>query len=344
MASQKTKFSVGLFVLGGVGIALLGIIWIGMSSLFQKGDLYAAYFDESVQGLDVDSPVKYRGVSVGRVEKIGVAPDSKLIEVVLKIESGQEMGKNIVAQLKNVGITGLMFVELDRIEQDEEVVPLNLDFPSRYDPIPSKPSDIKELLQGLDDVIQQVKELKLGKIGSSLRETLGAATDVLNNVDQAIADADVKTISGGIQQTLADVNRILEPERWKRIVASVERAVGGMEGLLGDAGRTVATADDTLAHVDGIVMEKRATILKALDEFGRAMENANRFLEKGTRLAGNADDSVVHLRRYLTYTAQNLERASENLTRVTETLADQPSDLLFGGPPPRRDVEPEPGE
>ncbi len=335
MASQQTKFSVGLFVLGGVGIALVAVIWIGMSSLFQKGEQYVTYFDESVQGLDVDSPVKYRGVSVGRVERIGVAPDSKLIEVVLKIESGQDLEADMVAQLKNVGITGLMFVELDRMDPQKEDRSPKLDFPARHRVIQSKPSDIGEIMRGLDDIIRQVKDLDLGGISDRVKATLESA-------NQAIVDADVKAISGSIQRTMADVNRILEPKRWNRIVGSVEKAVVGLERLMEDADQTVTTADNTLARVDGIVVEKRATILKAIDEFGRAMENANRFLEKGTTLAGNTDDSIAQLRRYLTYTAQNLERASENLNRVTESLADQPSELLFGEPPPRREVEPEP--
>ena len=79
---------VGFFVAIGFTLAILVFIWLGMSRFLQKGRFYVTYFDESVQGLDVDSPVKYRGVFIGRVESIGVAPDSKLIKVVLKIESG----------------------------------------------------------------------------------------------------------------------------------------------------------------------------------------------------------------------------------------------------------------
>lgn len=119
MASTKTKFAVGLFVAGGISIALLAIIWLGATRYFEKGQYYVAYFNESVQGLDKDSPVKYRGVTIGRTVTIGVAPDSKLIEVVLKIESGQKLGGDIVAQLKPVGITGSMFIELDQKKRDE---------------------------------------------------------------------------------------------------------------------------------------------------------------------------------------------------------------------------------
>ena len=66
MASQKTKFMVGIFVAGGFGIALVAFIWLGMSRFLETGRYYAVYFNESVQGLTVDSPVKYRGVAVGK--------------------------------------------------------------------------------------------------------------------------------------------------------------------------------------------------------------------------------------------------------------------------------------
>lgn len=342
MASQKTKFSVGLFALTGIGIALLAIIWIGMSSLLQKGDLYVTYFNESVQGLDVGSPVKYRGVSVGRVERIGVAPDSRLIEVLLKVETGQELEEDTVAQLKSVGITGLVFVELDRIKSDEVIPPLDLEFPTEYRTIPSKPSDLAKIMSGIDDVIEQVRDLDLGGVSDRLKVTLEKATTALDKVSTFMDEAEVKQISTGIQKTIADVNRILDPERWGRIVDSVESAVGSVDGVLRDAGEAVASAGTTLSRVDGIVSEKREGIEHALDEFGRAMENANRLLEKGADLVGTTDASIADLRSYLIHSAQNLEKASENLDRITETLLDQPSDLLFGRPPPRRELEPEP--
>lgn len=120
MASIKTKLTVGLFIAIGLAITIVAIIWLGMSKYLEKGQYYAAYFDESVQGLDKDSPVKYRGVPVGRVESVSVAPDGTLVQVIMKIETklGPEIEKesigDIVAQLKSIGITGIMFLELDR--------------------------------------------------------------------------------------------------------------------------------------------------------------------------------------------------------------------------------------
>ncbi len=65
MAQRKTYFLVGLFVCTGVLIGIAAIIWLGASNYFQKGSMYATYFDESVQGLQVDSIVKYRGSTSG---------------------------------------------------------------------------------------------------------------------------------------------------------------------------------------------------------------------------------------------------------------------------------------
>ena len=185
MASRRTKFAVGLFMTFGIVLALLAFIWLGMSHYFEKGQRYATYFNESVQGLDIDSPVKYRGVSIGRVERIAVAPDSKLIQVVLKIETGQKLDKDIVAQLTSVGITGSMFVELDQKEKDEPDRAPMLTFPSEYPIIASKPSNISELLQGIDDVLTQIRSMDLMGISDKVKLTL-------DNLNQAVTDANVK--------------------------------------------------------------------------------------------------------------------------------------------------------
>ncbi|RLB41487.1 MAG: hypothetical protein DRH12_08010 [Deltaproteobacteria bacterium] len=95
---KGSKFAVGLFVLGGSIAAVVLLIFLGATHLFQKGQYYVTYFDESVQGLIKDSPVKYRGVPIGRVDRIRVAPDGRLVEVVLKVESGAKLDDTIVAQ------------------------------------------------------------------------------------------------------------------------------------------------------------------------------------------------------------------------------------------------------
>ncbi len=334
MASQKTKFAVGLFVAGGLACAVLVVIWLGMSRFLEKGQFYVTYFDESIQGLVVDSPVKYRGVFIGRVDSIGVAPDSKLIKVVLKIESGQTLDSNIVAQLKSVGITGSMFVELDHREDGEPDQTPSLSFPSEYPIVASKPSEISELLSDISEALDQIKSLDLTGISDRIKLTL-------DNINRKVSAADVKRISMKMESSLERIDHILDQQRWDNILSSVERTIQSMNTLLNNADRSVGQAEDMILRVDGIVSEKEKTIHAAIDEFKQAMENANALLEKGSLLVDGADDSISHLMPHLLVIAQNLEKASENLNRIMELLEEQPSQFIFGEPPAHRTIESE---
>lgn len=354
MASQKIKFTVGLFLTCGILIALMAFIWLGVSRVFEKGNYYVTYFNESVQGLEVDSAVKYRGVAIGRVESIRVAPDSKLIEVVLKIETGQKLNEDSVAQLKSVGITGSMFVELGQKKEGEPDRSPVLGFPSEYPIISSKPSSISEIMQGIDDVLSQVRALDLEGISGKIKFTM-------DNMNRMMADADVKTISADIQTSLKDIGRIVDRERWDRIIASVEDAGRSLDHVMAradtvmvsveDAVQTLNTvmdrtdnsvghAENSLARIEKLVVNKGQTAEKAIDDFTLAIEKTNRLLDKGTLLVDNTDESVYQLGRYLAMIARNLEKASENLNRLIEQVRDHPSQLLFGEPPaPRRPEE-----
>jgi len=332
MASQRTKFTVGLFMTFGIGIAVLAFIWLGMSRFLSKGQYYATYFNESVQGLDVDAPVKYRGVSIGRVDSIGVAPDAKLIQVILKIETRQKLDNDIVAQLKTVSITGSMFVELDRKEKDEPDQSPILSFSSEYPVVSSKPSNISELLHGINDVLTQIRSLDLEEISGKIKLTL-------DNANQAIIDADIETISSDIESAIEDIQRIVDRNRWDRIMASVEDAVDSLNSTMNKADTSLGHIDRTLASLEQITVGKAETIEAAIEDFKSAVEKANILLEQGTLLVKGTDDSLSHLNQYLLVIARNLEQASENINRVTEIISDQPSQLIFGEPPAERQME-----
>src|SRR6478736_4092766 len=65
-------FKIGIFVISAVVIGVIGVVVLGVGTIFQKKSIVETYIDESVQGLDVGSPLKFRGVPVGRVEQISL--------------------------------------------------------------------------------------------------------------------------------------------------------------------------------------------------------------------------------------------------------------------------------
>lgn len=325
MASKKAKFTVGLFVTVGLGITVVAIVGLGMSRYFEKGHFYVTYFNESVQGLKKDSPVKYRGVSIGRVESIEVAPDSKLIQVVLKIESGQSLDHGIVAQLKNVGITGSMLVELDRKKSGEPDESPVLSFPSEYPIVASKPSEINRLLQGLDDVLNHFKSIDLKGISDKLKLTL-------DNVNVVMLDADVKGISTRLKASLEGAEQILTDGKWKNILNSVDHAARSLDELMDKASNSLGLVDKTLVRMEGFVAKNEKPVAEVLMELKETITRANGVLSKTASLIHNTDDTMGRMKIQLLMSAQNLERATDTLNRFLEVLADSPSQLIFGEP------------
>jgi phospholipid/cholesterol/gamma-HCH transport system substrate-binding protein len=114
VATEVHKVQVGVFVIVATTIGIGALIWLGASRFFEDTEPFVTYFGESVQGLDPGASVKYRGVPAGRVGKISIAPDGRLIQVEMDInvEAGQALKRDpsLRASLELSGITGLRYV------------------------------------------------------------------------------------------------------------------------------------------------------------------------------------------------------------------------------------------
>jgi phospholipid/cholesterol/gamma-HCH transport system substrate-binding protein len=324
---------VGIFVAAGFVIALAAVIWLGMSRFLQDGAYYVTYFDESVQGLSKDSPVKYRGVSIGRVDRIDVAPDSNLIEVVLKIESGQELDSGMVSQLKAVGITGSMFVEINREGPDEPHPTPDLSFPTEFPVIPSRPSEISLLLRGLDDVINQVRALDVENISKRITTTLDEAGRVM-------AQADIKGVSDEIKTAAAAWGDVAGKGKVGALMASVEQTARALELTLGSAAAAIERLNKVVGRVEGLVEKSEEPLHRSFTEMARTVGETGRLVKGLSDLTGETQGSISTLTRQLSSAAQNLEKATDDLNRLTEQLAEQPSLMIFGDPPPPRFPQP----
>jgi len=294
MAKRTSNFLIGLFVVMGVFIGAALIVWLSASKYFQKGQVYAAYFNESVQGLQMDSAVKYRGVDVGNVEKIRVAPDNKLIEVIMKINLRGETAKDLVAQLKSAGITGLVFIELDLKGPRAADLSPKIEFATEYPVIPSRPSDITQLLTSLEHILTGVKAIDFKGISDQIRTTVTAINKILTgdnigritkNIEAITAKLD--TIAGNIQQLTAENG-------------SVTGVLGEARGFLSDGRAFINTAQDELRSA--------GSLISGLDANSRS-------------LAG--DLNVV---------SDNLRRASDSLNTLLEELENSPSQVIFSNP------------
>ena len=304
MSRSPSHLVIGLFTSIGIIIGAGVIFWLGASKYFEKGDTYVTYFDESVQGLQVDSSVKYRGVDIGRVKKIRVAPDNRLIEVVMKIQLRGELEKTVVSELKTAGITGIVFVELDRIDPAEPPRSPRVDFPSEYPMIPSRPSEIRQILSSVDNIIEKINQIDFG------------------------------TLSGRMESAVRSAENFFGGPRTQSIMINLESVTSNLDSTIGKVDKAMAEGkfEDVLGETKATLVEARTLMKATRDELGE-MKLAQT-TGKADRLVENLDRRTRAMSLEIRTTNESLRRASENLERLLDRLINNPSDLLFSSPPP----------
>jgi phospholipid/cholesterol/gamma-HCH transport system substrate-binding protein len=354
MARKTSKFMIGLFVTVGVLIGMAAVIWLGASKYFEKGKKFVTYFDESVQGLQVDSTVKYRGVEVGSVEAIRVAPDNKLIEVVMKIDVRGQLDRDYVAQLKAAGITGIVFIELDRKYPGKPDVSPKVDFAAEYPIIPSQPSDIKQILAGVDEIFQSIRKVDTQGISDQIKSTTKEIGDFVGGQKMDKILTELASTATNIRSITAKLDEGLSEGRFKEILVELRNAIQKIETLTTSVqdeirsmnlAKTGASLESASARVDKILApggEVQAILAEAKGVFTKAQAsiealNLNETVGKMNQVLDGVDKRTLALANSLKVTSENLRRASESLETLIQRISANPSDLIFGEPtPPRR--------
>jgi len=261
MAGKTSKFMVGLFVtLGGI-LTVVAIIWVGATKYFEKGDRYITYFDESVQGLQKDSIVKYRGVEVGRIEQIRVAPDNKLIGVVMKISLRENLPQTTITQLKVAGITGMVFVELDRQKKGEAEQSPKLTFPSEYPVIPSRPSEIAKIMGGVGTVVDKISQVDTRGVFDQVKSTAAQIEIFFRGRDMEAIIANVKGLTANLKNSTERIDKLLAAGRMDEVMLEARDALKEARTLLAAVQEEIKGLNlrEALGKTQAIAREVKAT-------------------------------------------------------------------------------------
>jgi phospholipid/cholesterol/gamma-HCH transport system substrate-binding protein len=305
MVKKKHYFTVGLFVLIGIICGVVVIVWLSASQYLQKGKTYAAYFDESVQGLQIDSSVKYRGVDIGIVDKIRVAPDYRLIEIIMKINYAGNLDDTI-AKLKTAGITGIVYVELDHRQPGDLANSPKITFTPEYPVIPSNPSDIKQIFSGIDSVIGQLNQIDFKGISDQLKITIKSINNFVGGDEMKRIIKNLDTMAASLDNAADKVNKIVSD--------------GKIDNILDDTRESVKEAKT--------VIKRLKVEIDALD-LAETSDKANRLIDSVSRKSKLIAEELQR-------TSENLRRASENLDEVLDRLKSDPSDIIFSQPPAKK--------
>ena len=299
---------VGAFVLVLGAVLVVAVLWLSAGlGRQQQVDPYQAFIQESVAGLNLDAPVKYLGVDVGKVSHIAIDPqNSKQVRLGFLIARGTPIKQDSVAVLKTQGLTGIAYVELSgggtgspALVATAQGVPPT---------IPFKPSLSARLENVLTNVLANIDR-------------------VSNNLN-AVFDADNRA---ALKSVLADT-------------AALAHALADQKGALGrgiaDAARTAqltAKAGEQLAPVLARIADAASAVERMAAAAGAASTQAGRAADaaaSGVQQLGA--DTLPELARLMA----ELGQLSASVRRLSEQTTGSPNSLLVGSPAPR----PGPGE
>jgi ABC-type transporter Mla subunit MlaD len=347
MAVKANYFKLGLFVIGAIVVGVLLLLVIGSGRWFQPRITIETYFNESVQGLDTGSKVKYRGVVVGEVTRITFTytryqldkPMSERLRYVLveaqlqpqllggrtaagDITSPQnaalEVERGLRIRIAPQGITGTNYLEIDYVNPENNA-PLPIDWIPVYTYLPSSPSTVTQFVNAASDIMDRLHRL-------DVEGTVNKLNALLVTLNDRIGALDTRGISERTQRALDRLDSTLAGLDTKKISSEAAALIAELRASNAELRQTLENpalkklpddASATLARVRALVEDPN--LPKSLASLSRTLARLDKIFG-----GGEAD---------LASTIDNLRQITDNLRELTENAKQYPSGVLFGAPP-----------
>lgn len=261
MESRANYTVVGIFAVVFLFAFALSVLWFGKFGIKDEYDLYRVFATESVSGLNIEAPVKYRGVVVGKVYEIKInEQNSELIELILKIKKGTPIRTSSIAALKPQGVTGLSFVDI-------------------------KPGDGKSPLLVADgSKMPTIKysESIFSKLDSSFSSMSDKMASILFKVDSALSDKNMEELS----RTIQNLQKVTA-----QLAVLTEESAGlptETKEVLKKLSVTVDSANGTISKMDHAIkrgdFDYKKDVLKVTNEAERLLVDMRALVSESNNL------------------------------------------------------------
>jgi phospholipid/cholesterol/gamma-HCH transport system substrate-binding protein len=306
--NAKTNYTmVGLFVIMSIALIFVFVIWLVRPTDDKELTSFKIYFTESVSGLNIDSPVKYRGVTIGKVTSMRINPTNiEEIQVDILVDREAPIKTDTVAKLKAQGITGLNYIDLS---QGSETTPLLCE-ENEEDPV----------IKSVPSFLVKVEE-SFGSVSVNLSKTLHSTGVLLREENQEAITKTLKHLSSVIAKVDTALN---------------EKTIRNFEKLLFSARLTAQKMDKTMPKVDMFIdqsvdFENRvANALNSISKSYLTIASSLAVFEERNR---NGDysmkESTAEPMKQFGITMREMERTLNEINAILARYGDSPSNMLL---------------
>jgi phospholipid/cholesterol/gamma-HCH transport system substrate-binding protein len=275
MDEGKRYYRLGLFVVVSLMLLAVLLFALGGRKLFQPTFTFETYFDESVAGLEIGAPLRYRGVPLGEVTEILDSAaiyerDVPLVKrrdyivvrarvtlsaveaIQVKRDIPELVKKGLRAQTQLAGITGQQYLSLDFLEP-AKYPPLQFPWTPRYQYVPSAPSRTGEIIAKLQAFMANLSEVDVKNLGENVNKLLVKLNDKVGELPVAEISAETEDVLRNANATIVRADRLLADI--KPTVDNLAAVTGALRGFAdrGDLDRTVTHIDDAIERLNGLM-------------------------------------------------------------------------------------------
>lgn len=344
MSEQANNFKLGVFVIVAVTLMLITAGMLGAGAFLKQSRYLETYFTESVNGLEVGAPVKYRGVTVGSVHSITFAAskypvgDAELLKqkapvmVVLEFPYEQKLFTRgatewVVNAVENgfrvrtaqSGLVGGLYLELYFADDPKEYPPLKISWTPEYPYIPSTASRMEAITSAAERIANQLENADIGGI-------IRRVSDTIEHIDQRVQQIDTKALNQSVLDAIADVRKM--SNRMNDLLASPE-----VEAVKADLPEIATRVKSASKRIDDLLASPETQNLLASLNSGAT--NAGAAAGDLRRLAKRLDVMLSQQQMDIEQIIAGLRRTLSNTSELTGDVKDNPSRLIFGEAPPR---------
>lgn len=309
-------FKLGLFLIGGIVLLLVVLFALGAGKFFQRTYQMETYINESVNGLEVGSAVKFRGVRVGSVSEISFVAakygqhaegyryvyvqctlDKDLFGTMgpknAKDQAADEVARGLRARTISQGLTGQLFLGLDYVDPERNP-PLHIDWEPASIYIPAAPSTLSKVEQavlGISNTLTGLEQAELPEAVKSFRRFADSASTFLESTDSKEMGHKLTATLEQTRALVARINVILSDPAAETIIPETAKTMAGVrkvvEGAGPDAVQLVRDSREMVASLKASA--------KALEKFLADPETARQLAEMPDTLK-QARETVSELR------------------------------------------------
>ncbi len=284
MSNRQTAqyYRLGIFVLLGAAALVALVLVFGARNLFSKTMTIETYIRESVQGLDVGAPVRFRGVRIGQVQMIALsgsiyeesipyAERKQYVVVRMQItppteQDSEEYIEKLVqdglrAQIRGQGITGINYIELDFVRDPAKLTTLPYSWKPKYPVVPSQPSPVNILLDNVENALKNFNHMNLA-------ETQAKIDLLLTNLNGMVAGTDGQ--DNGLNSSVTELNRLLS--KVNKATDNQELALM-IEQLTG----SIIVLRQTLTSMQGDIQVSADNVRQITDNMNDLSQKANQY-------------------------------------------------------------------